>query len=118
MARMSDLSRLFKPDPAPRVELPPPAAESKRIDVLEPDLMQLYQASLLQPVRRRFGLPRSSRADSPAMMSTMSPSVAIDRGGDLRDLAARDRVRTLLMQHAARGRGDGQRPDLYGAIWA
>jgi hypothetical protein len=66
-----------------------------------PTLMDLYQQSLMAPVRRRYGSPRAA-LNAPALMSTMHAPTAMDRSGAFAALAARDRAAVAM--RAAVGR--------------
>ena len=108
MARADTISRLHNNVSA---TVGAQAAEVKQAEVSEPDPLALYTRSLMRPVRRRFGSPRGA-VDAPALMSTMHSSVPVDRGGDLRALAMRDQIRSMLARHAARGGHDQYRGDV------
>ena len=84
MASMKTISRLFAAEPPRKPVKTDTVAESPP----EPDPLEVYRQSM-RPVRRQFG-SRRDRLDSPAMMSSMYPSVPLDRGDDLRALAMRE----------------------------
>jgi hypothetical protein len=83
--------------------------------------MDLYQQSLVAPVRRRFarGGPET-RFDAPALMSTMHAPAAVDRNGAFAAMGARDAAAVAMRaavtrwqgQQAQRASGHGQHGDV------
>jgi hypothetical protein len=60
-----------------------------------PTLMDLYQRSLMAPVRRRFGSPRGA-LNSPAIQSTMHAPTAMDQSDAFASMAARGRAAVAM----------------------
>jgi hypothetical protein len=108
MANMRSLSRLHRALQPEREQVKCPNFGQIEID---PTLLELQERYLASTPRRRFAFrrgPEAPRFDDVAIMASVGGSAPRDRGGDLRALAAQDRVRALLARQAPRAGGDNE----------
>jgi hypothetical protein len=110
MANMRSLSRLHRALQQARAQIEFPNFGNLEIDVsAEPSMLALQERSLASMPRRRFALrrgPEAPRFDDAAIIASVGGSGPRDRGGDLRAMAAQDRIRALLARQAPRGGDD------------
>ena len=91
----ANLAHSIKPDREP--------VKSETVSDSEPDLLALFQQSLMTPLRRRFGSPRGA-LNSPAIMNSVPVGVPVDRSGAFANMAARDRAAVAMNAAAGRWR--------------